>query len=98
MRCLIRRAFRKLSAVVRILPEVVRLFHGVLLGEGHREQRPNYNERLGETFSMLMNVCSVLQRTTSDQGEPLLRLAPTPPRQRARAFKPLARPCGVTRV
>jgi hypothetical protein len=38
MRCVISRTFGKLCAVLRILSEVVRLFHGVLLCEGHRGQ------------------------------------------------------------
>jgi hypothetical protein len=61
MRCVVSRTFGKLSAVLRILSELVRLFHGVLLCEGHRGQEAVYNERLGDTLSMLMNVCSALQ-------------------------------------
>ena len=64
MRCVISCTFGKLSAVFRILQEVIRLFHNVPLCEGHRGQHAVYNERLGDIFSMLMNVCSVLNVQT----------------------------------
>ena len=68
MRCLIRRAFRKLRAVFRILPEVVRLFHCVLLGETHRQHQVVYNEQLGDNFSTL-NVCSALGASAAHARE-----------------------------
>jgi hypothetical protein len=65
---LVIRTFGELRGILGILPEMIRLFHGFLLCEGHRRQADVYNSVFRDTLSTLMNGCSDgLQRRVAKQ-------------------------------